>query len=103
MNEATCGKLNSKEWNFNQLLQGIKELKETLHKLTNIQNEKLYKLTNITKKTWKQAKWNTKKMGEYENKLNQLEEEKEQLRNVMVQKTNLIIFQLDRQEQCTRR
>ena len=42
-------------------------------------------------------------MGEYENKLNQLEEEKEQLRNVMVQKTNLIIFQLDRQEQCTRR
>jgi len=37
MNEATWVKSNSKEENFNQLWQGIKELKETLHKLTNIQ------------------------------------------------------------------
>jgi len=33
----------------------------------------------------------------------QLEEEKVQLRNEMVQKTNLIAFQLDRQDQCIRR
>jgi len=42
-------------------------------------------------------------MIEYENKLNQLEEEKEQLRDEMVQKTNLLVFQLDRQEQYIRR
>jgi len=42
-------------------------------------------------------------MVEHENKVNQLEDEKEQLRNDMVQKTNLIIFQLDRQEQYIRR
>ena len=35
-------------------------------------------------------------MVEYENKLDQLEEEKEQLRDEMVQKTNLLVFQLDR-------
>jgi len=35
--------------------------------------------------------------------LNQLEEEKEQLRDEMVQKTNLLVFQLDRQEQYIRR
>jgi len=40
---------------------------------------------------------------EYENKLNQLEEEKEQLRDKMVQKTNLLVFQLDRQDQYIRR
>ena len=42
-------------------------------------------------------------MVEYENKLNQLEEKKEQLRDEMVQKTNLLVFQLDRQEQYIRR
>jgi len=41
-------------------------------------------------------------MVEHENKLNQLEEEKEQLCNEMIQKTNLIVFQLDRQEQHIR-
>jgi len=40
-------------------------------------------------------------MVEHENKLNQLEE-KEQLRNAMVHKTNLIVFELDRQEQHIR-
>ena len=42
-------------------------------------------------------------MVEYENKLNQLEKEKEQLRDKMVQKTNLLVFQLDRQDQYIRR
>ena len=42
-------------------------------------------------------------MVEYENQLNQLEEKKEQLRDEMVQKTNLLVFQLDRQEQYIRR
>jgi len=42
-------------------------------------------------------------MVEYENKLNQLEEEKEQLRDEVVQKINLLVFQLDRQEQYIRR
>jgi len=41
-------------------------------------------------------------MIEHENKLNQLEE-KVQVRNEMVQKTNLIVFQLDRQEQFIKR
>jgi len=41
-------------------------------------------------------------MVEYENKLNQLEEKKEQLWDGMVQKTNLLVFQLDRQEQYIR-
>jgi len=40
-------------------------------------------------------------MVKHENKLNQLEE-KEHLCNEMVQKTNLIVFQLDRQEQYVR-
>jgi len=45
MNEATWGKSSSKEKkNFNQLWQGIQQLKETML----IQNEKLDKLTNIT-------------------------------------------------------
>jgi len=43
-----------------------------------------------------------KKMVEHESKLNQLEEEKDQLRDEMVQKTNLLVFQLDRQEQYMR-
>jgi len=42
-------------------------------------------------------------MVEYENKLNQLKEVKEPLRDKMVQKTNLLVFQLDRQEQYVRR
>jgi len=42
-------------------------------------------------------------MVEHENKLNQLGEQKVQLRNEMVQKTNLVVFQLDRQEQYIRR
>ena len=42
-------------------------------------------------------------MVEYENKVNQLGEEIVQLRNNMVQKTNLIVFQLDRQEEYIRR
>jgi len=42
-------------------------------------------------------------MVEHENKLNQLEEEKVQPRNEMVQKTTLIFFQLDRQKQYIRR
>jgi len=41
-------------------------------------------------------------MVEHESKLNQLEEEKDQLRDEMVQKTNLLVFQLDRQEQYMR-
>jgi len=45
MNEATGGKSSSEEEKkFNQIWQGIKQLKETML----IQNEKLDKLTNIT-------------------------------------------------------
>ena len=39
----------------------MKELKETVLKLTNIQNDKLDKLTNT--KSWEKAKWNTTKDG----------------------------------------
>ena len=42
-------------------------------------------------------------MVQYEKKLNQLEEGKDKLRDEMVQKTNLLVFQLDRQEQYIRR
>jgi len=42
-------------------------------------------------------------MAEHENKLNKLEEGKVQLRNEVVQKTNLIVFQLERQERYIRR
>ena len=42
-------------------------------------------------------------MVEDEYKLNQLEEKKEQLRDEMVQKTNLLVFRLDREEQDIRR
>ena len=48
MNEATWAKSNSKDEKLNQLWQGMKELEETMLKLTNIQNDKLDKLTNIT-------------------------------------------------------
>jgi len=41
-------------------------------------------------------------MVENENKLNQLEEKKEQLRDEMVQKTNLLVFQLASQEYIRR-
>jgi len=41
-------------------------------------------------------------MVQYEKMLNQLEE-KDKLRDEMVQKTNLLVFQLDRQEQYIRR
>jgi len=44
MAEATWGKSRSKKEKFNQLWQGIKQLKETML----IQNKKLDKLTNIT-------------------------------------------------------
>ena len=81
--------------NFNQLWQGIQELKETML----IQNKRLDKLTFIENK----LDGIQQKMVEYENKLNELEKEKEQLRDKMVQKTNLLVFQLDRQDQCIRR
>jgi len=67
-----------------------------------IQNEKLDKLTNITQNLENKLNGIQKKMVEYENKLNKLEEKKE-LRDEMVQKTNLLVFQLDRQEQFIRR
>jgi len=100
MNQATWGKSSSKEEKkFNQLWQGIQQLKETML----IQNEKLDKLTNITQNLENKLNGTQQKMVEYENKLNQLEEKKEQLRDEMVQKTNLLVFQLDRQEQHIRR
>ena len=74
-------------------------MKETLL----IQNEKLDKVTNITKNLENKLNGIQKKMVEYANKLNQLEEKKEQLRDEMVQKTNLLVFQLERQEQYIRR
>ena len=64
-----------------------------------IQNKKLDKLTTIENK----LNVIQQKMVEYENKLKQLEEDKEQLCNKMVQKTNLLVFQVDRQEQYIRR
>jgi len=92
VNEATWVKSNPKEENLNQLWQGIKALKETLHTLTNIQNEKLDKLTKITQNLKTMLNGIQKNMVEHENKLNQLEEEKEQLRNDMVHKTNPTVF-----------
>ena len=68
-----------------------------------IQNKKLDKLTNITQNLDNKLNGIQKMMVEYENKLNQLEEKKEQLRDEMFQKTNLLVFQLDRQEQYIRR
>jgi len=72
MNEATWGKSSSKEKKFNQLWQGIQQLKEAML----IQNEKLDKLTNITSNLENKLNGIQKKMVEYENKLNQLEEKK---------------------------
>ena len=81
--------------NFNQLWHGIQELKEAML----IQNKRLDKLTTIENK----LDGIQQKMVEYENKLNQLEKEKEQLRDKMVLKANLLVFQLDRQDQYIRR
>jgi len=78
-------------------------LKETLHKLPNIQNEKLDKLTKITQYVENKLSGIQKKIVEHENKFNQLEEEKNSYAREMVHKTNLIVFQLDRQEQHIRR
>ena len=80
---------------FNQLWHGIQELKKTML----IQNKRLDKLTTIENK----LDGIQQKMVEYENKLNQLEKEKEQLRDKMVLKANLLVFQLDRQDQYIRR
>ena len=71
------GKTKVKRRKFNQLWQGIKELKETMLKLINIPNEKLGKLTKITQNLENSLYGIQKKMVEYENKLNQLEQEKE--------------------------
>jgi len=65
MAEATWGKSSSKEEKFNQLWQGIKELKETML----IQNKKLDKLTHSENK----LNGIQQRMVEYENKLNRLE------------------------------
>ena len=74
MNEAPWGKSSSKEEKkFNQLWQGIKQLKETML----IQNEKLDKLTNITQNLENKPNGIQKKMVDHENKLNQHEENKE--------------------------
>jgi len=74
-------------------------LKETIL----IQNGKLDKLTNITQNLEDKLNGIQQKMVQYEKKLNQLEEGKDKLRDEMVQKTNLLVFQLDRQEQYIRR
>ena len=86
--------VQKKKKKFNQVWQGFQQLKEIML----IQNEKLDKLTNITQNLENKLNGIQKKMVEYENKLNQLEEKKE-LRDEMVQKTNLLVLQLDRQEQ----
>jgi len=97
------GKIKFKWWKIEFLWQDMKELKETMLKQTNIQNDKLDKLTNITLNLENKLNGIQQKMVEYENKLNQLEEKKEQLRDEIVQKTNLLVFQLDRQKQHIRR
>jgi len=61
-----------KKKKFNQLWQGIQQLKETML----IQNEKLDKLTYITQNLENKLNGIQKKMVEYENKLNQFEEKK---------------------------
>jgi len=103
MNKAAWTKSTSKEEVFTQLCQDLRHIKEEMVKLTNIQKEKLDKLTNITQNVDNKLNGIQKKMVEYENKLNQLGEEKVQLCNEMFQKTNLIVFQLDRQEQYLRK
>jgi len=81
MNEAARATSSSKEDKFNQLWKGIKELRETMLKLINDQNEKLGKLTNITQNLENKLNGIQKKMVEHENNFNQLEEEREQLRD----------------------
>jgi len=54
---------SKEEKKFNQLWQGIKQLKETML----IQNEKLDKLTNITLNLENKLNGIQKKMVEYEN------------------------------------
>jgi len=75
------------------------ELKETIL----IQNGKLDKLTKITQNLENKLNGIQQKMVQYEKMLNQLAEKKDKLRDEMVQKTNLLVFQLDRQEQYIRR
>ena len=94
VNEAKWRNSSSKDEKLNQIWKGMKEMNETML----IQNKKLNKLTTIENK----LHGIQQKMVEYENKLKQLVEEKEQLRDKMVQKTNLLVFQLDRQEQYIR-
>jgi len=92
-NERACiEKSTSKEEIFYQLWQAIANM-----------NEKLDKLTDITQKLKNMLNGIKKRIGQHENKLNYLEEEKAQLRNEIVPKTNVIVFQLDRQEQYLRR
>jgi len=62
-------------------------------------NEKLGKLTDLTQNLEIKLNGIQTKTVEHENKLDQIEEEKEQLRNEIVQKTNLTVFPLDREEQ----
>jgi len=62
LNEATWGKSSSKEEKkFNQLWQGIQQLK----KIMLIQNEKLNKLTNITQNLENKLNGIQKKVVEY--------------------------------------
>ena len=110
INEATRKTSSSKEEIFNQLWKGIKEMKETiltqngeLKKTILIQNGKLDKLTKITQNLENKLNGIKQKMVQYEKMLNQLEEEKDKLRDELVQKTNLLVLQLDRQEQYIRR
>ena len=92
MNKAAWTKTTSNEEIFNQLRQASRNMNEKLDKLTDLAQNLENKLNGIQTKT-----------VEHENKLTQIEEEKVQLRHKMVQKTNLISFQLYRQEQYTRR
>jgi len=55
--------VQKKKKKFNQLWQGIQQLKETML----IQNEKLDKITNITQNLENKLNGIQKKMAEYEN------------------------------------
>jgi len=77
MNEAAWTKSTSKEEIFTQLCQALRHI-----------NEEVVKLTIITQNLENKLNGIEKKMVEHENKLNQLGEEKVQVRNEMVQKTN---------------
>jgi len=103
-NERGCmDKINFKRRNLHSTRPSHQKHECRSEQITNIQNENLDKLTKITQNHENKLNGIQEKMVEHENKLNQLEEEKAQLRNEMVQKTNLINFQLDRQEQYIRR